>query len=118
MKSKNFGEIIVDAYKNFNNGNIDALLLLVIEDVFWPNGCEGGFVKGHSEVRDYWIRQWKSIDPKVEPVAFKVIDKDKYEVIVHQVVKDLAGKILLDELVKHIYQFEDGLVKNMEINEV
>jgi hypothetical protein len=115
MNSKNYRNIIIEAYLNFNNRNIKAILSLMCNDVLWPNGWEGGILKGHSEVRDYWTRQWKSINPSVDPVAIKAREKDKYEVVVHQVIKDLTGKLLSDIIVKHIYQFENGLIKSMEI---
>ncbi|WP_262497617.1 hypothetical protein [Flavobacterium pallidum] len=34
---------------------------------------------------------------------------------VHQNVKDLQGNVLFDGVVKHIYTFEDGLLKTMDI---
>ena len=34
---------------------------------------------------------------------------------VHQVVRDLAGRIVKDEIVRHVYAFEDGLIKSMDI---
>jgi hypothetical protein len=40
---------------------------------------------------------------------------NKIEVTVHQVVKDKKGLLLFDGMVKHIYSFENGLIKGMEI---
>jgi hypothetical protein len=37
-------------------------------------------------------------------------------VTVHQVVRDLAGHVVADPMVQHIYRFEDGLIKHMEID--
>ena len=37
------------------------------------------------------------------------------EVEVHQKVKDLQGNSIFDGTVKHIYTFEDGLIKTMDI---
>jgi hypothetical protein len=48
-------------------------------------------------------------------VANKAKEKDKYEVAVHQIVKDLTGKLLSDDIVKHTYQFENGLTKHMDV---
>ena len=39
-------------------------------DVDWPNGWEGGYVKGHDEIRAYWTRQWEEVDSSAEPLAF------------------------------------------------
>jgi hypothetical protein len=33
------------------------------------------------------------------------------------VVRDLDGNLLNDHIVRHIYAFEDGLIKSMEIHE-
>ena len=114
MNSKYYRSI-VEAYINFNNREINAVLTFMSEDVLWPNGWEGGYVKGHAQVKDYWIRQWKSIDPNVNPLTIRKRANNKYEVVVHQIIKDLTGKLLSDEIVKHIYQFENGLIKSMEI---
>ena len=115
MNVKKYRDIIIEVYLSFNNRNLDAELSFMHKDVLWPNVWEGGYVKGHEEFRDYWSRQWKSISPKVEPVAIKAKGKNKYEVVVHQIVKDLTGKLLSDGIVKHIYQFKSGLIKSMEI---
>jgi nuclear transport factor 2 (NTF2) superfamily protein len=80
------------AYDAFNARNIDAVLLLMHRDVHWPNGWEGGYVDGHDEVRDYWTRQWREIDPHVESISFKEREDGRIEVEVHQLVKDLQGK--------------------------
>ena len=52
-------------YVAFNARDIGAILAVMTEDVEWPNGWEGGVVRGHAEVRDYWTRQWAAIDPTV-----------------------------------------------------
>lgn len=36
---------------------------------------------------------------------------------IHQVVRDLTGKVLKDQVVRHVYAFEDGLIRSMEIRE-
>ena len=84
-------------------------------EVHWPNGWEGGYVTGHKEVRDYWTRQWKELDPYVQPIGFKERQDGQIEVEVHQIAKDLQGKVLFDGIVRHIYTIEDGLIKNMAI---
>jgi|SRR6476661_2442744 len=108
-------DLLQKAYNAFDARNIDAVLLLMHPDVHWSNGWEGGYIDGHEQVRDYWTRQWKEIDPHVEPVSFKEREGGRIEVEAHQVAKDLQGKLLSDGMVKHIYTIEDGLIKNMEI---
>jgi len=78
-------------------------------DVIWPNGMEGGTVGGHAAVRAYWTRQWGLIDPRTAEADGRVA------VAVHQVVRDLEGKVLKDDTVQHVYAFEGGLIRSMEI---
>lgn len=103
------------AYQSFNNRDIDGALLLMRQNIEWPNGMEGGYVYGHQEIRDYWTRQWGLINPHVEPISFTVDDDCRIRTEVHQLIKDLTGTILIDEIVYHIYQIEDGLIRRMDI---
>ncbi|MGN6352492.1 MAG: nuclear transport factor 2 family protein [Parafilimonas sp.] len=112
-----YQQLIIQAYKNFNNRNIDAVFESMKPDVSWPNGWEGGHIKGFSAIRDYWTRQWMELDPIVIPAAFRNIGKNKIEVEVQQVVKDKTGKLLFEGLIKHIYTFEGGLIKSMKIKQ-
>ena len=36
---------------------------------------------------------------------------------VHQVVRDLSGKILLDRMVQHVYSVKEGLIQSMTIRD-
>jgi hypothetical protein len=69
-----------------------------------------GYVEGHDEVRNYWTRQRKEINPNVEPVSVNENENDEIEVNVHQVVKDMQGNALADGMVKHIYTLKNGLI--------
>ena len=103
------------AYDAFNARIVDAVLALMHPDVDWPNGMEGGRVSGQANVREYWRRQWEAVDPRVEPTGFEEDESGKIVVRVHQVVRDLAGNVLVDQTVYHAYTFRDGLVERMEI---
>lgn len=113
MRSKQ--ELLIAAYRAFNAREIDAVLSMMHSDVDWPNGMEGGRVRGRSNVRDYWRRQWGMIDPHVEPIRFEDDEAGRTVVHVHQVVRDLAGKILADQIVQHVYSIQDGLIERMDI---
>ncbi|MBA2610549.1 MAG: ketosteroid isomerase [Bacteroidetes bacterium] len=108
--------IIGKAYQSYNNRDINSILLFMHQNVSWPNGWEGGNIEGHAELRDYWTRQWKKINPSVKPLSIKENSKGQVEVMVHQISKDLEGKIITDGIVKHIYMFEEGLIKRMDIH--
>ncbi|QYO66953.1 nuclear transport factor 2 family protein [Leptolyngbya sp. 7M] len=108
-------DLLTEAYTAFNNRDIDAVLTVMHPDVQWANGMEGGHIHGREAVRDYWIRQWNSIDPQVNPQGFRSDENGQIVVDVHQVVRNLDGNLLLDQIVQHVYTFEDGLIQRMDI---
>ena len=110
-----FETILRLTYQHFNNRNIDAILLMMHPEVDWPNGMEGGIEHGHEAVRNYWTRQWKILDPHVEPIEFSGEEDGRVDLTVHQVVHDSGGNLLIDQIIHHIYTFQDGLIKAMEI---
>jgi hypothetical protein len=110
-------ELLKKAYAAFNARDIEGALSTMQPNVEWPNGMEGGTVHGHEGVRSYWTRQWSMISPHVDPVTFDVDGSGKVIVGVHQVVRDLEGKILLDRIVQHVYTLKNGLIQSMTIHE-
>jgi hypothetical protein len=110
-------DLLISVYQHFNQRNIDSILALMHADVVWPNGMEGGWIHGREGVRAYWTRQWTSVNPHVEPLRFEADQSGRVVVHVHQVVRDLAGAVILDRPVQHVYQIVDGLIRNMEIRE-
>ena len=113
MKSRQ--ELLTCIYKAFNRREIDVVLTAMYPDVDWPNGMEGGRVLGRQNVREYWTRQWAMVNPVVDPVRFAEDDDGRIVVDVHQVVRDLSGKLLLDHIVQHVYTFEKDLIVRMDI---
>jgi ketosteroid isomerase-like protein len=109
--------ILLRAYADFNARDIEAVLSVMHPDVVWANGMEGGYVLGHAGVRDYWTRQWSIIDPHVEPLQITRESDGRLAVLVRQRVRDLTGNLLHEGVVQHVYRFENGLVKAMEIRE-
>jgi len=102
-------------YDRFNARDMETVLAALHEDVIWANGMQGGHVHGREGVRSYWTRQWTTVDPHVEPVAFAEGSKAEVIVEVHQVVRDLKGNLLADKIVGHIFQVENGLVRRFDI---
>ena len=107
--------LIKKAYSAFNSRDIDTALSTFHPEVQWPKAFEGGYVSGHDDIRKYWTRQWTEINPHVEPIGFNERQNGTLEVMVHQIVKDLEGKMMFDGTVKHIYSIQDGLLKRMDI---
>jgi ketosteroid isomerase-like protein len=110
-------QLIETLYRHFNARDVDAVLSRMADDVEWPNGWEGGYVCGHNEVRDYWMRQWAEIDPIVTPVDLVRGPDGQMDVTVHQVVRDRHGAVLSEVTVHHVYRFDGGQITHMEIRE-
>lgn len=108
-------EILSQAYSDFNARNIEAVISRMHPDVEWANGMEGGHVHGRDEVRDYWTRQFTTLNPRVEPLQITPDQHGRWVVEVHQVVHDNLGNLLLESTVYHTYQFRDGLIARMDI---
>ncbi len=114
---KSKAELLASAYEAFNRRDIEKVLGMMHPDVDWPNGMEGGRVHGREGVREYWRRQMSMVDPKVEPLAFADDKEGRTVVDVHQVVRDLSGRLILDRMVQHVYWVRDCQIERMEIRE-
>jgi ketosteroid isomerase-like protein len=104
-------------YAAFNARDVDAALAVMHPDVVWPNGMEGGNVSGHGGVRAYWTRQWSMIAPSVEPMRIRAEADGRVAVEVHQIVRDLGGRVLKEQVGRHVYAFADGRIASMEIQQ-
>ena len=111
----NNADLVRRLYDRFNARDIDGVLSALDEDVMWANGMDGGHVHGREAVRQYWTRQWAVIDPHVDPVQIGESANGSIYVMVHQVVKDLEGKVLLDETIAHKFHIEGDLVTRFDI---
>jgi hypothetical protein len=109
--------LIEQAYTAFNQRDIDGALALMTPAVSWPKASEGGKVIGREEVRAYWTRQWAEFDPHVEPLAITEDAEGKFRVSVHQLVKSLAGEVLADSEVLHIFTVTNGLIAAMDLGD-
>lgn len=110
-----YEDLIKKAYAAFNARDIDTALSTMHTEVEWPKAFEGGYVSGHSAIREYWTRQWTEINPHVEPVAFAERPDGTVAITVHQTVKDLEGNTVFDGIVKHVYILKEGLLRRMDI---
>src|SRR3989442_6452634 len=79
------------------------------------NGMKGGDVQAQEAVSDYWTRQWRLIDPRVEPRRFGTDETGRIVVDVHQVIRDRSGNTVADQMVQHVSTIRDGLIRHMEI---
>lgn len=108
-------ELLQRVYAAFNRREFESVLAAMVDDVDWPNGMEGGRVLGKDAVRAYWKRQFEVLDSRVDPRAFTIEEDGRIAIDVHQVVHDKAEKLVVDQMVRHVYEIRDGLIHNMEI---
>jgi ketosteroid isomerase-like protein len=110
--------LIQQAYAAFNARDIPRVLATLHPQVRWAKAWEGDYATGHAEVRDYWQRQWQELDPHVEPTTISERADGRLEVLVQQLVKDRQGNVVFEGLVKHLYTLADGLLQQMDIEQV
>lgn len=104
-----------ELYRAFNARDIDTVLDQMTGDVDWPNAWEGGRVRGHDAVRDYWTRQWSAIEPSVDPLAITPRADGRIAVDVAQTVRALDGSLITEGRVRHVYVLRDGLIARMDV---
>ena len=105
-----------ELYKNFNDRKIDSVISRMTENVKWANRLAGGYVYGHNGVREYWSRQFKMISSKLTPLEIDT-DNGTAKIKVHQVVHDLNGKLLADEIVYHFFYLRDNKIAEFGVRE-
>ena len=108
-------QVIHQIYNGFNARDMEGVFALLTDDVAWANGMEGTHVLGKDAIRDYWTHQWSVIDPHVEPLKIAKAADGSLVVDVHQVVKNLEGRTLIDETVKHAFRLDGGRVQRFDI---
>ncbi|OGX90490.1 nuclear transport factor 2 family protein [Hymenobacter coccineus] len=111
-------DLIRTAYAAFNARDIPAVLATFHPQVRWAKAWEGDYATGHAEVREYWLRQWQELDPKVEPTGIRERADGRLEVAVHQVVHDKQGQLVFEGPVRHLYTLREGLLQQMDIEPV
>lgn len=111
-------ELLEHLYDRFNARDIEAALATMHRDVVWANGMEGGHVYGHNGVRDYWTRQWATIDSRADPVGYSMGEDGIIDVEVHLTARDLKGKVVFDKVGVHAFRIENGLVRRFDIRPV
>jgi ketosteroid isomerase-like protein len=108
-------DLLRRVYQAFNRREFEIVLSSMRADVDWPNAVEGTRVHGPDAVREYWKRQLETLEPTVEPESFTKEPDGRIAIGVHQVVRDKAGTIVVDQMIEHVYTFRDGLIARMEI---
>lgn|SRR5262244_186881 len=106
-------DLLKRVYYRFNACDMEAVLTAMHDDVIWANGMEGGHIHGRNEVGSHWTLQWAM--PDVEPIAISHGPEGQVILEVHQVVRDLNGKLLADKMVGHAFRIENCLINRFDI---
>ncbi len=103
------------SYAAFNARDITVTLRALAPDVEWADQLEGVTVHGPEAVADYWKRQWAVMDPHFELKHFEFDRNGHVVVTLIQTVRGMDGVTISQGLVRHVYEFEKGLVRRMRI---
>jgi hypothetical protein len=110
--------LLEQLYDRFNARDLEAALAVMHRDVVWANGIEGGYVHGHDGVRDYWTRQWATIDSHAVPVGFSKGEDGAVDVEVRLTARDGNGSIVFDKVGVHAFTIENGLIRRFDIRTI
>ncbi len=101
------------SYAAFNARDIATALKVVGPDVEWPDQLRGMTLHGPEAVGEYWRRQWAVMDPQFEMKHFELDANGHLVVTLVQTVRGLNGTAISQGLVRHLFEFENGLVRRM-----
>ena len=102
-------------YTNFNNRNIDLVIANMAGNVQWANGMDGGYVYGHDGVRAYWKKQFEIVSSNVTPLEI-IEENGIIKIKVWQVVHDVNGNLLSDNIVYHLFALKKGKITRFDID--
>jgi ketosteroid isomerase-like protein len=107
--------VVREAYRRFNDRDVDAALALMTSDVVWPNTVEGGFVHGQDGVREHWRKVFATSEPSIDPEEISQDADGRVSARVRQVVTDKQGRLLADDRITHVFQTEGGRIQRMHV---
>lgn len=102
-------------YAAFNARDAETAMKALAPDVEWPDQFEGTTLRGPEAVGQYLHRRWATFDPYTE-VKHVALDADGHVVLTLVQTIHGPGRVPISlGLIRHIYQFENGLVRRMWI---
>ncbi len=80
-----------------------------------PDILTGGPTRGRDDVRAYWQKQWREIDPTIEPMRINITADGTARVLVDQLIRSLKGEVLQNRRVEHIVEFEGPFISRLTV---
>jgi ketosteroid isomerase-like protein len=106
-------ELVRRMYAAYNRRDADGLLVLLTDDVDWPNG--NARLHGKDALRGYWLEQWTRVHTHDEPSEPVELGDGRIAVRVDQTVRTLDGSPVSTARFVHLFQLRDGLTARMDI---
>lgn len=108
-------EIVEALYRGYNERDADAALANIAPGVDWQADDTGRRIVGRDALRAFWQGAWQSGDPRIEPMQIAVAADGTVVVRVDHLVRDLAGKVLVNQQAEHVLTFDGLFVTRMDI---
>lgn len=103
------------SYAAFNAQDLAGTLKALGPKVEWQDQLEGVTLHGPDAVGAYWERQWAALSPQFELKHFELTDDDHVVLTLLQTLHGKDDKPISRGLVRHVYEFQDGLVRKMTV---
>jgi len=108
-------DLLRNSYAAFNARDGAGALKALAPDVEWQDQLEGVTIHGPEAVAEYWARQWKTLDPSFELKHVELDPNGHVVITLLQTVRGKDGQPISQGLVRHVYEFEQDLVRRMRV---
>ena len=110
-----FEHLLRECYAAFNARDLSGTMKALGPKVEWQDQLEGVTLRGPKAVGAYWERQWALMNPYFELKHVEVHADDRVVLTLVQTVHGKDGNPIMQGLVRHVYDFQAGLVRRMTV---
>ncbi len=110
-----YERLLRDTYAAFNARNLPATQKALGPNVEWPDAMEGGSLHGPEAVGEYWKRRWDLFDPHFDLRHFEIDAAGRVVITLVQTLRGANGVTISKGLIRHVHEFENGLVRRMTV---